>query len=97
MQILDMRSFSSYKDYLVDRVKKVIESCMTKEQIFTAIDYLSLAAIEIAGADNDDASDWMDYFRPMIFAKVEFIKANGWDYAFKWTQKRYNRQKGYNR
>lgn len=81
------------KDYLITRVKKVINSCLTKDQIFVAIDYAALASVEIAGADNDEANDWLDFFRPIIFDRVSEIKMAGgsrWDLATKWVKRRYN-------
>jgi len=70
MQILKMREFSSYKDYMIDRVKKVITSCKNKDQLMVAIDYASLAAGELGG----DWQDWMEYFRTFIFDRAKEIK-----------------------
>ena len=84
---------SSYKDYMVDRVKKVIASCKTKEKLLVAIDYAALASVEIEGRDGEEASAWMDYFRPIIFDRVKELKKTyeaNFELAQKWVQRRYN-------
>ncbi len=81
------------KDYIIARVKKVIAFCVTKEHLLVAINYAALASVEIVGADNEEANDWLDYFRPIIFDRVSEIKIAGgsrWDLATKWVKRRYN-------
>ena len=90
IKLLDIREFSSYKDYLIQRVKKVIKSCRTKEQLFTAINYVMLASAEVADSDAVEA-DWLDYFQPMVFDRgKEIADYIQWELATVWVKRRYN-------